>query len=126
MSLDTEAEALKTLIATATKMPAYDLDEVPGTPPANYVEVYLAPRNADNPARSDGLRSTVGRRLSTRVVAKTVSNGRLIEQRITDLFDLSTVTLDGEPVHVAYESGGGNFEYDTGAYTALTDWTYVI
>lgn len=124
MSLDTEANALKSLIATAAKVSAYDLDEVPTTPPANYVEVYLSRRDNDAPARGDGVRDVTGRRLSTRVVASTVSNGRLIEDRVVTLFRLATHVLDGEPVHVAYESGGGDFALDNGFWTALTDWTY--
>lgn len=124
MSIDTQAATLKGLIATAAKVPAYDLDDVPSPPPANYIEVYLSPRSLGNP-RLDGTVENVGYRLSTRVVASTISNGRLAEDRIKTLFNLATHVLDGESAYVVYESGGGDFSLDNGFYTALTDWTYV-
>lgn len=126
MSLDTEADALKALIATAAKVPAYDLDEVPATPPANYVEVYLSRRYGGNVR--GGMRGTDLRRLSTRVVASTVTNGRLVEDRIFAAFEFTTVNLGDAVTHVAFESGdAGVFEYDAGVYVgSLIDWTFSV
>lgn len=125
MSTDAHANAFKTLVAAAAQVPAYDLDEVPGTPPANYVEVYLS-RRFGGESRLDGSQDTTLRRLSTRVVASTVTNGRLLEDRIAAAFEHTTVNLGDTTVQVEYESGDGAFGYDEGSYTALTDWTFGI
>lgn len=129
MSTDAHAEALKAYLTAAAKAPVLDLDEIKtaqqdGTLAPQYVELYLAPRFGGQ-ARADGSRATSLRRLSTRVVATTVTNARLIEDRITEAFRLTTVDLGDVHVQVSYESGGGAFGYDDGFYTALTDWTFV-
>lgn len=125
MSTDRQAEGFKTLLSAATKVPVYDLDEAQDLgagKPANYVILYLE-RRFGGTTRLVGLRSNRLRRLSTRVVALTVTNARLLEDRIAATFARS-VTVDGATLRVNYESGGGAFEYDEGFYTDLTDWTY--
>lgn len=117
MSLDAEAEAFKTRLTTATQAPVYDLDEAKALTslPPNHTLIYVA-RRFGGEARFSGTRDTNLRRLSTRVVAKTITNARLLEDRIVTEFEHS---------EVSYESGGGAYEFDDGYYTALTDWTYV-
>lgn len=128
MSTDAHAEALKTLLTTAAKVTAYDLDDLQKltTKPANYVEVYLARRYGGNVR--GGMRGTDLRRLSTRVVASSVTNGRLIEDRIFAAFEFTTVNLGDTVTHVAFESGdAGVFEYDAGVYVgSLIDWTFSV
>lgn len=125
MSTDAHATALKALLSTAAKAPVMDLDEIKamGTLPATYVEFYLS-RRFGGPQRYDGSRSTNLRRMSTRVVSKSVTNARLVEDRIVTAFEFTTVDLGDTTAHVSYESGGGNFGYDEGWYTALSDWTF--
>ena len=121
MSLDTEAEGFKTQLATATKRPVYDHDDAQkaqaaGTLDTMHTIIYVSRRFGGNDLM-DGTRSTDLRRLSTRVVADTVSNARLLEDRITEAFAFSGV---------AYESGGGAYDFENGRYTALIDWTYTV
>lgn len=125
MSTDAHADALKALLATATKAPVYDLDEAQALAalPDNYTLLFLS-RRAGGEYRGDGTRSTSLRRLTTRVVAKTVTNGRLIEDRIAAAFEFTTVNLGDVTTQVDYESGGGSFEADDGYYSAATDWTF--
>lgn len=127
MSTDAQAEAIKALLATATKAPVYDHDEAQALAsalPANYTVIYLSRRFGGN-VRGD-TRDNTHRRLQTRVNAKTVSNARLIEDRIADAFENKTVDLDGSLVHFAYETGGGVYDYEGGYYTDLTDWTFTV
>lgn len=128
MSDDTQAEALKARISASTKAQTLDLDEAQAltTLPAYYVEFYLSRRAVDNPTRVGGTFEPTGYRMSTRAVAKTITNARLMEQRVREALLLNPITLDGEPVDVRYESGGGDFERDDqGYFHALTDWIYV-
>lgn len=127
MSTDAQAEAIKTLLATATKAPVYDHDEAQAlgsTLPANYTVVYLSRRFGGN-VRGE-TREAPLRRLQTRVNAKTVTNARLLEDRIFEAFEHKTVTIDGSLTHFAYEAGGGVYEYDAGYYTDITDWTFAV
>jgi hypothetical protein len=127
MSTDAQAEAIKTLLATATKAPVYDHDEAQAlgtTAPAQYTVIYLSRRfggNVRGETRENDLR-----RLQTRVHAKTVSNARLLEDRIAEAFAHTTHTIGGVLTHFAYETGGGVYAYDTGYYTDLTDWTFTV
>jgi hypothetical protein len=128
VTADAQAEALKTRITAYTKAPTLDLDDIKGLAalPAYYVELHLANRWVDNPARTNGTFEPTGHRLSTRAVAKTLSNGRLVEQGVRDALLLNPITLDGVPTDVRYESGGGDFEQDDeGYFHALTDWIFV-
>jgi hypothetical protein len=128
VSDDTIAEALKARITAYTKAPTLDLDEVKAlaTLPAYYAEFYLSRRSVDNPPRVGGTFDPNGRRLSVRAVAKTISNCRNLEAGVWAALLNNPITLDGVPVDVRYESGGGNFEADDeGWYTALTDFIFV-
>lgn len=129
MSTDEQATAIKAIIASAAQVPALDLDDAQaaGTSlPTRYVEVHLSRRYGGNVR--GGTRESGLRRLQTRAVAKNVSDARLIEDRIDAAFKASTFDVAGSLVHFAYESGGGEFDYDsaTGRYHALTDWTFGV
>lgn len=125
MSTDAHAQAFKDYLAAETAMPVYDLDEAQTLGsglPRNYVVLYLE-RRFGGAVRLSGRRANRLRRLSTRVVALTVTNGRLIEDRIAAAFE-EPVDLGDDTAVVNYETGGGSFELDEGLYTAITDWTY--
>lgn len=128
MSTDAQAEAIKTLLAPVTKSPVYDHDEAQALAalPAQYTVIYLSRRFGGN-VRGDTRENDL-RRLQTRAVATSITNARLIEDRTADLFKHATHTIAGVLVHFEYESGGGEFEYDsaTSRYHALTDWTFTV
>lgn len=128
MTDDIQAETLKARVTTYTKAPTLDLDEIKAmaTLPSYYCEFYLSRRSVDNQARTDGTFEPTGYRCSIRVVAKTISNARLLEAGVRQAFLLNPVTLDGQPTDLRYESGGGDFEQDDeGYFHALTDFIYV-
>lgn len=129
MSTDAQANAIKALIATATGYQCLDHDDARalGTSlPATYTEVYLSRRFGGNVR--GGTRENPLRRLQTRAVAATVSNARLIEDRTAALFLHATHDIAGLRVHFDYESGGGEFEFDTATqrYHSLTDYTFAV
>lgn len=130
MSTETQVTALKVFLKAATKAEVYDHDgaqkaRAANALPANYTVIYFTRRFLDTPVRGD-TRDTSGRRLQTRPCAQSVANVRLLEDRIADAFEHSTVSLDGTPVHFAYETGGGNHDLDGGYYTDLTSWTTTV
>lgn len=129
VSTDAVANDIKALIAAATKAPCLDHDDanaLGGSLPASYTEVYLSRRFGGNVR--GGSRENDLRRLQTRAVATSVTNARLLEDRTAELFEHAVHTVAGVRVHFAYESGGGEFEYDktTQRYHALTDWTFAV
>lgn len=127
MSTDAQAEAIKTYLAAATKAPVYDHDQsrALGTGlPAQYTVIYLSRRFGGN-VRGD-TRSNDLRRLQTRVSARSVTNARLLEDRIAEAFEHKTVDVAGTLVHFAYETGGGVYDFDAGYYHDLTDWTFTV
>lgn len=131
MSTDTQAEAIKTLLATATKAPVMDFDDAnamaPTALPPTFTIVHLERRYSEDGTRLDGTRPTPLRRLYTRAAAKTVTNVRLIEDRTADAFEFSTINLgDGVIAHFAFESGGGSFEQSEGFYVRTTAWTFAV
>ena len=127
MNLDAEANAIKTFLTTASKAPVYDHDEAQTLGvalPAQYTVIYLSPRFGGN-LRGD-TRDVDLRRLQTRVSAKTVTNARLIEDRISTAFLHTTISLGASFAHFAYESGGGSYDFDEGYYTDLTGWLFTV
>lgn len=128
VSTDAQAEAIKTLLSAATKSPVYDHDEAQALTslPAQYTVIYLSRRFGGNVR--GGTRENDLRRLQTRAVAASVTNARLVEDRTADLFRHASHVIAGTRTHFAYESGGGEFEYDTATqrYHALTDWTFAV
>jgi hypothetical protein len=116
VSLDAEAEAFKTRLAAATKAPVYDFDEAAAltSTPANYTVISVEHRFGGE-QRFDGTRDTNLRRLTTTVASKTITNARLLLDRIFAEFAYS---------EVAYESQDGPPKPDDGYFSAAVDWTY--
>jgi hypothetical protein len=127
VSLDAHAEALKAYLTAAAKCPVLDLDEIRAldSNPARYVELHLQKRYGGQP-RLDGSQNSDLRRLSTRVVADGITNGRLIEDRIAAAFQFTLVDLGDTKTLVSYETGGGDFAWDDGYWSSITDWTFGI
>jgi hypothetical protein len=127
VSSDAHADALKAYLTAAAKAPVLDLDEIRAlaSTPARYVEMHLQKRYGGQP-RLDGSQNSDLRRLSTRVVADSITNGRLIEDWIAQAFQFTLVDLGDTKILATYESGGGDFAWDDGYWTALTDWTFGI
>lgn len=118
MSLSSEAADFKTRITSATKRPCYDHDEAQklgAALPPDHSIIYVAHRFGGN--ERGGTRDTDLRRLSVRIVSKTVDNARRQEDAIFALFAHSGVN---------YEAGGGAYEYESGFYSDLIDFTYSI
>ena len=128
MSSDAQAEAIKTLLATATKAPVYDHDEAQalgGSTPTHYMIIYLSRRFGGNVR--GGTRENPLRRLQTRVNAKSVTNARLIEDRLSELFEHASHSVAGSLMHFDFETQDAAFERDnTGYYSRLTDWTTAV
>lgn len=128
MSSDAQADAIKALIATATKAPCYDHDEAQAltATPANYTVIYLSRRFGGNVR--GGTRENPLRRLQTRAVAKSVTNLRLIEDRTAELFEHASHTIDGALMHFDFETQDAAPEFDrtTGYHERLTDWTTAV
>lgn len=129
MSTDAQAEAIKSLIATATKAPCLDHDEAQklgSSVPPQYTVIYLSRRFGGN-MRGD-TRENPLRRLQTRVVATSTTNGRLVEDRIADLFEHATHDVAGSLVHFEFEASDSEFDFDStaGRYQRLTDWTFAV
>lgn len=135
MSTDSQAEALKTFLATATKAPVMDFDEAnevedeDGDPillPPAFTIVHLE-RRIGGSERMDGMRPNNLRRLYTRVAAKTVADVRLIEDRTAEAFEFTTVDLgDDVLAHFAFETGGGVFDQSEGYFVRTTAWTFGV
>lgn len=127
MSLDAEVEVIKARLSAAAKAPAYDVDEIEDLPklPVNYVEVHLS-RRFGGERRADGSLDAIPRRLSTRVVSQTVTNARLLEERVRASLEFNTITVGGRTsTPIDYETSD-SIEPDEGWFSALTDWTYVL
>ena len=127
MSTDAQADAIKTLLTTATKSPVYDHDEAQALTslPAQYTVIYLSRRFGGNVR---GGQENNLRRLQTRAVATSVTNARLIEDRTSDLFAYVSHDVAGVRVHFAFESSDAELEYDpaTQRYHRLTDWAFAV
>lgn len=116
MSLDAEATAFKTRLATATRYPVYDYDEAAKVKdlPSRYTVISVEYRFGGN-ARSNGSRETDLRRLTVTVAARTISDARVLLDRVMAEFRYS---------EVSFESGDGAPKPDDGYYSASVDFTY--
>jgi hypothetical protein len=127
VSTDAQAEALKAVIAAATKAPCYDHDEAQALEeplPEEYHVIYLSRRYGGN-VRGDTRENDL-RRLQTRVHATKVFNARLIEDRLADAFAHATHDIAGALMHFGFETQDAGFELDAGYYHRLTDWTTAV
>lgn len=124
--------AFKTVLTAATTKPTLDLKQeqdyaTPGALPPAYVVAYVSRRSIDQPKRLNGTFVPTGYRLTTRVMSKgSILNAYELERLVRVALLLVPITLDGTPVDVRYETGGGDFDKDdAGFYFASTDWIYV-
>lgn len=128
VATDTLATAIKSLIATLTQAPCYDHDEAQAlaTKPAQFTIVYLSRRFGGN-VRGDTVDDSL-RRLQVRSVAKTVTNVRLLEDRVAGGFENASHSLAGVLVHFAFESAAAAPEFDTATsrYQSLADYTCAV
>lgn len=125
---DTHVEVVKAVVSAVAKTAAYDVDEAEKVKslPANYVEVYLSRRFSEESLRLDGFRTPVAWRLSLRVVSKSVSNARLMQDRIRAAFEGNTFDVEARTsTPVTFESESP-VAPDDGWFSGLTDWTYVL
>lgn len=124
MSADDQATAIQALIAAATKAPCLDHDEAQNAKPTphRFTIIYLSRRFGGNVR--GGTRENPLRRLQVRVVARTVADVRLIEDRISGLFEHAAHDVAGALMHFDFEAQDATPERDSdGFYSRLTDYT---
>lgn len=105
---------------------AYDLDDVPATPPQQYVEVTLSRVFGGNSRLGGGI-GTTGWRITTRAVATTVGNARLMRQLTgAALEDVSLAVAGAETTGIEFETEDPiGPDGDAGQwFSGLTTWTY--
>lgn len=115
------AAAVTAINAKFSTTRAYELDDVPATRPDYYVEVAVSRRLVSGNRRGDGSKSFKGYRLTTRVVALTITNARLLEQKVTEALDFVALGSDVTPVE--YETST-SVDPDDGWFSGVTSWTF--
>lgn len=121
------AEAVLALINAALnpRSHAYDVDAIPETRPADYVEVSVSRRYGGSP-RLDGLRGAVGWRVTARAVSTNVANARLMHEKTRAALEYRRVVAGGRtstPVQFETSEPVGP---DDGWFSGLTSYTYTI
>lgn len=112
---------------TGANAAPYDLDELrdPATRPAAYNEVTVSQR-AGAPNRNVASTGRTGWRITTRSVAKTVTNAREMRSRARTGLLYVRLTVDGAvTTRIQFESEEPIAE-DDGWFSGLTSWTYTI
>ena len=127
MTFPTEEEHAAAVIAAlkAASAAPYDLDEIPAALPTYYTEVTVT-RRYGGVQRASAQRGTQSYRITTRAVAKTVSNAREMRKRTQAALNEARLTIGGRtstPIQFETEDVIGP---DDGYYSGLTAWTYVI
>ena len=117
--------ALNAVLPTGRK--AYDSDTLRAlaTLPTDYVEVTVS-RRFGGEERGGGYIGTEPYRITTRVVGKTISNARVLRDKVRTALAFNTVTvgaLTTTPVAFETEDPIGD---DEGLWSGLTLWTYVV
>lgn len=120
------ATAIKAALTAQTAAP-YDLDDLKAlsSPPASYVEVTVS-RRAGAPLRNPGSTGRTGWRITTRSVAKTVSNAREMRKRTATALLYARLTVDGDKTTPIQFEGEEPIGDDDGWYSGLSTWTYAI
>lgn len=114
---------LAALNAALAPKQAYEYDTLPTTRPAEYVEATVS-RRFGGESRLSAQKGTTGWRVTTRAVAQTVSNARLLAQKATQALEDVSLTVDGKsttPIQFETEDPIGP---DDGWYSGLVTWTY--
>ena len=120
------AAAVKAALTAQSAAP-YDLDDLKAlaTPPAQYTEVTVSRRfGAQN--RATGSTGRVGWRITTRAVAKTVSNAREMRKRTAAALSYVRLTVDGDQTTPIQFEGEEPIGDDDGWWSGLTTWTYTL
>lgn len=126
-----EANALAVIAAMNAALPAkvraYDLDEVPGIRPAEYVVVQVSRRFGGDLTMGGSL-DVVGYRIVVRAISLTsVSNVRNSLERCREA--LEEVSLAFDPLQttpIQFETEGDPVQYDDGWFSGDHAYTYVI
>lgn len=117
---------LAALNAALTPKVAYDLDKVPATRPAEYVEVTVSRRHGGE-FRQCGDIGTVGYRVTVRAISRvSVSNVRASLEKCRSALEFASLTVGDEsttPIQFETEDPAG---YDDGWFSGLVTFTYVI
>jgi hypothetical protein len=127
--VSTEEQHAAAVIArlNAGNAAAYDLDDLKALPaqPSIYTEVTVE-RRFGGDSSLGGTIARAGWRITTRTVAKTVSNAREMRNRARTQLVSARLTVDGKtttPIRFESEDPIGD---DDGWYSGLTTWTYAI
>ena len=120
------ATAIKAALTAQLAAP-YDLDDLKAltTPPAQYTEVTVS-RRFGGENRATGSTGRVGWRITTRAVAKTVSNAREMRKRTDAALLYVRLTVDGDKTTPIQFEGAEPIGDDDGWWSGLTTWTYAI
>lgn len=123
--MSTEEQHAAAVIAAldAAGAAPYDIDDVPDTLPAHYTEVYVSRRFGGEP-RNAGAKGSTGWRIAVRVVAKTVTNARLLRAKVSAALDDVRLTVDGEPTTPVQFEGAEEIGPDDGWFSGLSTYTY--
>lgn len=128
MSASEEQVAAQVIAAlTAANAAPYDLDDLANlaAPPAYYTEVTVSRRFGGNP-RVTSESGITGWRVTTRQVAKTVSNAREMRKRTHAALEEQRVTAAGvmsSPIKFETAEPVGS---DDGWYSGLESWTFTL
>lgn len=129
--MSTEQHGVAILAALNAVLPAsmaaYDLDDLAklATKPDNYVEVTVSRRYGGD-RRNAGAKSATGWRITTRVVAKTISNARLIEDHCKTALENVRLTVGAETSTAVEFETAEIVGPDDGYFSGLTAWIYAL
>lgn len=112
---------------SAVSAAPYDLDDIKAlaSPPAQYTEVTVS-RRFGGQNRATGSTGRVGWRITTRTVAKTVSNAREMRKRAETALLYARLTVGGDETTPIQFEGAEPIGDDDGWWSGLTTWTYAI
>lgn len=109
----------------------YDVDDVPGTNgnagtlPTRYTEVTVS-RRYGGPVRGDATPTTIGYRITTRAVAKNVTDARNLRRlAMRDLENVALTVGAEKSTPVAFESADP-IGPDAGWFSGLVTWTTTL
>lgn len=121
----TEEQWAQALVAAlnAAEALAVEYDDLPATRPNAYTELALVRMYAGE-ARGDGYKGTESYRVTTRQVAKTVTNARLLRSRTHTALEYVSVTANGVTSTPLMFEGAEVIGPDDGWYSGLETWTF--
>ena len=127
--MSTEEQHAVAVIAAlnAASAAAYDIDDLKTmtTLPNSYTEVTVSPRFGA-PNRNPGSTGRTGWRITTRAVAKTVSNAREMRKRADVGLKYARLTVAGDQSTPIQPEGAEPIGGDDGWFSGLTTYTYAI